>query len=317
MNDQFRIKVSIIIPTIGRPTLKDTLKSVLNQTYPNLEIIVTDDTPEGKAFEIMKKFNSSVIKYVRNERYKKGPAGNKNNGLDHITGDYFTFVDDDDVLLPDAIETSVKIAMLGYQVILGNCVNSLTGAFTGISYDKDREFSYKDFIKGFLDGEYYGFVKTDLLSNDRFYDACWGGEHLLWWKLLKRMKKGIYVNKVFKIYNAQSNDRVTFQMETFPERQVLNYYYTIVEFGEDLLNIAPKQYVRYLLRGMYFAKLANDIEKLKFFKKSIYKIKNLNLKILSFTYYLTVKYLPKNFLMRINFLVYKTIISRIKVWFRK
>jgi len=106
------IKVSVVIPTIRRNTLKETIESVLNQTYKNLEIIITDDTEDRKAYPILKPYLSDKrIKYVVNNKYMHGPAGNKNNGLDHITGEYFTFVDDDDTILPEAIEKLLKIAI--------------------------------------------------------------------------------------------------------------------------------------------------------------------------------------------------------------
>ncbi|GBD03696.1 GalNAc(5)-diNAcBac-PP-undecaprenol beta-1,3-glucosyltransferase [bacterium HR19] len=313
-----QIKVSVIVPTIGRPTLEETLKSVLSQTYSNIEIIVTDDNSNGVAYEIVKKFNTNKIKYVKNKKYKKGPSGNKNNGLDYMTGDYFTFIDDDDLLVPESIKTFVDIASLGYDVVIANCLNSLTGTFTGISPGKDIEFTYEDFLRGFLDGEYIIFSKSSLVGNERFYDDCWGGEHLLWWKILKKMKKGYYIDKPLRIYNVQTPDRVTFQMEKYPERQMLSYYYTIIEFGADLLNISPnKQFIRYLLRGIYFSKLANDTKMLKFFRKSIDKVPNISLKILSLIYYFIVKYSSKTNLIKFNSFLYKILIPKIKAWFKQ
>lgn len=311
-------KVSIIVPTIGRASLRNTLASILNQSYQNLEIIVTDDTPEGKAYPIVKEFNSEKIKYVKNEKYKRGPSGNKNNGLDFITGDYFTFVDDDDVILPEAIETLIKVAEeKGYSIVIANCLDSETGKYTGLSYGKDLEWTYEDWLKGYLDGEYFGLVATDLLGSDRFNDECWGAELLLWWKILKKAKKGYYLDRALKIYSTIGSDRVTYKMEKFSERQVLSYYYILKEFGEDLLKVNPKQYARYLLRGIYFAKIADDLSKLNFFKESISKIENLWLKMLVSSYYWFCILSPKNLLVKLNAFLYKSIIPFVKAWFRK
>ncbi len=289
-------KVSIIVPTVGRSSLRDTLKSLLAQTYKNLEIIVTDDTKEGKAYEIVKEFPMDKIKYVKNEKYMHGPTGNKNNGLDHITGEYFTIVDDDDQLLPEAIETLIKHAEeKNYPIVIANCLDLQTGKFTGFSYGKDMEWTYEDVLSGYLDGEYFGIVATYLLNNERFRDDTWGAELLLWFKILKKIKKGYYIDKALRLYNTVYSDKVTLQIERYPERQVLNYYYTILEFGEDLLKINQKQYVRRILRGMYFAKLVGDIDKLKFFKESLKNINHKTLKLFSYLYYLFVRVVPKNF----------------------
>jgi glycosyltransferase involved in cell wall biosynthesis len=68
-------KVSVIIPAIGRESLIRTLESVLNQTYQNIEIIITDDTEEGKAKPLIERYLTDPrIKYVINTKYKHGPS---------------------------------------------------------------------------------------------------------------------------------------------------------------------------------------------------------------------------------------------------
>ena len=93
--------VSVIIPTCDRPVLfRKALESVLAQDYENIkEIIVTDDGSGGETREIAGKFrkeNGKII-YSRNSKYKKGPNGNKQNGLDLATGDFIATLDDDDL----------------------------------------------------------------------------------------------------------------------------------------------------------------------------------------------------------------------------
>jgi GalNAc5-diNAcBac-PP-undecaprenol beta-1,3-glucosyltransferase len=299
-------KISIIIPTIGRPSLIKTLESILKQSYTNWEIIITDDTKEGKAFNIVKNFLSSNIKYVKNNKYTPGPSGNKNNGLDHINGDFFTFVDDDDELLPQSLEILIKYTQEKYDVVISNCKNKLTQEFTALSPGENKEFSYYDFLSGVLDGEYFILTKSSLIGNNRFCDSCWGGEHLFWWKIFKQMRKGIYIDKALKIYNPATPNSVTAQMEKFPERQVLNYYYTILEFGYDLLEINPKQYIRYILRGLYFAKLANDLEKVNFFLKEINNIPDHKLKLFAFFIGYSFNLFPKTLVRNIVKLLYNT-----------
>lgn len=139
-------KVSVIIPTIGRESLIRTLESVLNQTYQNLEIIITDDTEEGKAKPLIEKYLTDPrIKYVTNTKYKHGPSGNKNNGLDHITGEYFTMVDDDDIIMPNAIEEVLNVAIKGnYSIVCADCVDNIEGKFIGIHHETSEEFLLGD-----------------------------------------------------------------------------------------------------------------------------------------------------------------------------
>ncbi len=100
--------VSIIIPTYNRANLvQRAIKSVLTQTYKNIEIIVVDDGSEDNTEEIVREFNDERIKYIRNKE-NKGVAASRNIGLKFSKGKYITFLDSDDEFLPEKIEKQVE-----------------------------------------------------------------------------------------------------------------------------------------------------------------------------------------------------------------
>lgn len=266
-------KVSIIIPSIGRESLIRTLESVLNQTYQNLEIIITDDTEEGKAKPLIEKYLTDPrIKYVINTKYKHGPSGNKNNGLDHITGEYFTIVDDDDIILPNAIEELLNVAIRGnYSIVFANCVDNIEGKFTGLHYGKDEEVSWVDFLCGPYEGAYFGITKTSILENNRFNDECWGGEGILWLRLWKKVGFGFYLHKALKVYSIDNQDRVTFQYVEKAKRTYLNYVLFLQEFGDDIKHCCPKNFIRFSLPGIYYSVLAREYKQA--FKMCIASVK--------------------------------------------
>jgi len=253
-------KVSVIIPTIGRESLIRTLESVLNQTYQNLEIIITDDTEGGKAKPLIERYLTDPrIKYVINTKYKHGPSGNKNNGLDNITGDYFTIVDDDDIIMPNAIEELLNVAVRGnYSIVFANCVDNVEGKFTGLHYGKDEEVSWVDCLCERYEGEYFGIIKTSILENDRLCDECWGGEGILWLRLLKRARVGFYLHKALRVYSIDNQDRVSFQYIEKAKRTYLNYVLFLQEFEEDFKHFCPKNFIRLSLIGIYFSALAGE-----------------------------------------------------------
>lgn len=106
--------VSVIIPTYKRPdTLDRAIKSVLNQTYQNIEVVVVDDNnpdSEGRflTIEKMNEFatNSKVI-YIKHEKNKNGSAA-RNTGARVSQGKYLAFLDDDDEFLPPKIAMQVE-----------------------------------------------------------------------------------------------------------------------------------------------------------------------------------------------------------------
>lgn len=114
MSCSYMKKVSVIIPTYSRPdNLLRAIDSVLKQTYKEIEIIVVDDNGIGTLFqqETEKKIkhwiDAGTITYIRHKINKNGSAA-RNSGLQIFSGEYFTFLDDDDYLYPSKIEKQVQ-----------------------------------------------------------------------------------------------------------------------------------------------------------------------------------------------------------------
>ena len=103
--------VSVIIATYRRSLeLKRAIQSVINQTYQNVEIIVIDDNANEQWNSIvsdiinllLNKTSMSIKKIVNASNL--GSAKTRNRGIEESTGDYITFLDDDDYYLPEKIE---------------------------------------------------------------------------------------------------------------------------------------------------------------------------------------------------------------------
>lgn len=101
--------VSVIIPTYNRAnSLERAIKSVINQTYKNLEIIVVDDNSTDNTEEIVKSFSDDRIKYVRHFQ-NKGSSSARNTGIKNSQGEFIAFLDSDDEYLPEKIEKSIQV----------------------------------------------------------------------------------------------------------------------------------------------------------------------------------------------------------------
>ncbi|MCM8760183.1 MAG: glycosyltransferase, partial [Candidatus Omnitrophica bacterium] len=104
-------KISIIVATYNPPLkiLKDTIGSVLSQTYTNWELCIADGKSNPDVCKILEEFRSkdSRIKVVFLKE-NKGIAGNFNEGLYLATGDYISFLDHDDMLSVNALFEVVK-----------------------------------------------------------------------------------------------------------------------------------------------------------------------------------------------------------------
>ena len=92
-------KVTVIVPAYNlQDYLGDCLKSIVNQTYLNLEVIVIDDGSTDNTAQIGLQFDhqDSRIKVISQKH--QGVASARNNGLQNATGEFITFVDGDDFI---------------------------------------------------------------------------------------------------------------------------------------------------------------------------------------------------------------------------
>lgn len=114
MNDRAnsdRPLVSVVLPTYGRPELvREAVASVDEQTYPNVELLVVDDcspTPIEPVLKALSLKASLDIRVLRHEENRGGNAA-RNTGIRAATGEYVSFLDDDDRWEPDKLERQVR-----------------------------------------------------------------------------------------------------------------------------------------------------------------------------------------------------------------
>jgi glycosyltransferase involved in cell wall biosynthesis len=118
--------VSVIIPTYNQARLlKRTVESVLNQTYPNIEVVVVDDGSTDGTSEVIDniikdlRFKNKKIIYIRQEN--KGGTSARNTGFMASKGEYINFLDHDDLFFPEKIEKQLKVLFNYHKAGLVHC----------------------------------------------------------------------------------------------------------------------------------------------------------------------------------------------------
>lgn len=101
--------VSVIIPTYNREHLIGrSIRSVLNQTYKEFEVIVVDDGSTDNTMNVVSSFNDPRIRYIRHEN-NLGGAIARNTGITASRGEYIAFQDSDDEWLSEKLEKQMQI----------------------------------------------------------------------------------------------------------------------------------------------------------------------------------------------------------------
>lgn len=100
--------VTVFIPLYNCEVyIRETLESIINQTYSNLEILIVDDGSTDDSIEIVKSYKDSRIRLLQNGENKGIPFA-RNVGLDEAKGKYLAIMDSDDIAYLNRIKKQVN-----------------------------------------------------------------------------------------------------------------------------------------------------------------------------------------------------------------
>jgi glycosyltransferase involved in cell wall biosynthesis len=169
-------RVSVVVPTHDRADLVlGAVRSVLGQTFRDLEVVVVDDGSTDGTGERLEAISDSRLRYVRQDR--AGPSAARNNGVRHAGGGLVTFLDSDDLAFPRWVETLASLAE-GTETAIARC-GVLRLDDRGIIRDVIFPHSPEDFegwIHAFLPGT-YALARELFEEIGGFTDTLTFGEH--------------------------------------------------------------------------------------------------------------------------------------------
>lgn len=132
--------VSVIIPTYNHGRfIGEAIESVLNQTYPNFEIIIIDNYSEDNTEEVVTSYQDDRIKYLKFKNHGI-IAASRNHGIKRARGDFIAFLDSDDIWLPHKIEKQINLfeiwnetamAYTRFKIIEGDKISNIVFPKTG------------------------------------------------------------------------------------------------------------------------------------------------------------------------------------------
>lgn len=197
--------VSVIIPVYNcERYLAQSIDSVLNQTYPNLETIVIDDGSTDKSPSIVKSFGPKVRLLSQPNR---GIGSARNLGINNANGDFFAFHDADDLMEKKRIEKQIKIFKenTGVDIVFG-CVKQF------FDPDIDQEIKRNKFCPDqIMVGKVAGtlLVKRNSFFRVGFFGTHWKtGEFIDWYSKAKECElRDEVINDVVLFRRIHANNQ--------------------------------------------------------------------------------------------------------------
>ena len=147
--------VSIVMPSYNtEPFIAESIQSVLQQSYPNWELIIVDDCSTDNTDEVVESYLSDArIKYLKNEK-NSGAAVSRNKALREAKGRWIAFLDSDDLWMPEKLEKQI-----------------------GFMEKKGYHFSYTNYAEIDTEGKRNGITVTGpkKITKKGMYNYCWPG----------------------------------------------------------------------------------------------------------------------------------------------
>ena len=177
-------KISAVMALYNTPYhyLEVTVKSILEQTFSDFELIIIDDASSMKYEAFLKEFNDDRIKYVKLEK-NAGPGHARNVGIKMAQGEYVAITDSDDVYMPQRFELQKKFFEQHPEVSLTGCTfrfsNRKKLSFVPIGEENIKMFML---FNSPLNNSTIMFRREEFVQKDLYYieDINFGEDYELW-----------------------------------------------------------------------------------------------------------------------------------------
>lgn len=188
------MKISVIMPVFNAEKyLENAIKSILNQTYTDFELIIINDKSTDSSFKIIsdfKKIDTRII--IINNDSNLGPALSRNKGIDIANGEYIALMDADDI--SKSYRFKKQVAILEENKDIGLCGSWFTLFGDKIETQVIKHFETHEELKvNFLKDCYIGnptvLVRKNLVLNEKFNPEFVPIEdYELWSRLINKTK---------------------------------------------------------------------------------------------------------------------------------
>ncbi len=196
--------VSIIMPTYNSEnTVKESISSVLQQTYSNWELIISDDNSTDQTVEVVKNFDDPRIK-VHQLTHNGGAGVARNNSIEKANGRYIAFLDSDDLWLPRKLEKQIEyMEKNGYALTYSSYqVFDNTGTIGTIT--PPQSITYNELIYSNVIGCLTAVYNADMIGK-RYMPLIRKRQDMgLWLSILRDIDKAYAINEVLARYRKDS-----------------------------------------------------------------------------------------------------------------
>ena len=275
-------KVSIIVPVFNvEKYLERCVKSLLNQTYQNIEIILIDDGSTDKSGEILDQYAAKDHRIEVYHIQNSGVSTARNVGLKYALGEFITFVDSDDTVSLDMYDVLIDQFLKKKDIDIVHCgyeKRRLDGSSkmvigTNQKYCFDRTEGMLHFIKGdlFTGALWNKMYRKEIINNLEFDETIKINEDVLFnFYAFKNARESVLIDRPLYHYYERENasTKRTDNQKKISDCTLVAKTIYLESTGKNYEVIARSKYIKQLM-NLYRAYLFQSIHKTRSDRKRI------------------------------------------------
>lgn len=233
--------VSIVIPYYKKKEyIKQSIKSVLNQTYKNFEIIIIYDDEELQDLDYLKdlvKLDRRIF-LIRNKK-KLGAGLSRNIGIKSSKGKYIAFLDADDYWKKDKLKTQIRFMKINKHIVSHTSYQILNQKNKINLIRKARSFfKIEDLLYSCDIGLSTVVLKRNVISNNiKFPNIKTKEDFVLWLKILKKKIPIIAIDKNLSCWRKLNNSLSSSTIQKIFDGYRVYYIYMNYGIFRSILNL--------------------------------------------------------------------------------
>ena len=230
-----KIKIDIILPNFNSSdSIKETIKSIIDQTFKNWKLIIVDDCSDKKTKTILKKFSKNKKIKIFWLKKNKGAGYCRNYAIKKSKSPYLAFIDSDDIWKKDKLETQLRFmennnylfTYTNYETF-GKKIRFVTPA---------KEYDFKKFINDTSICTSTMIVKRNILKNIEFTNSEICEDYFFKCKILK-ICNAYCLDDFLTKYRIRKNSLQSSSLKNFYWIWKINKEYNKFNFLKNLFSL--------------------------------------------------------------------------------
>lgn len=218
--------VSVIMPVYNSEKfIKETVYSILNQTYKNMELIAVIDAPTDHTVDIIESIHDPRMRLFYNSK-NKGISYTTNKGIKEANGKYIALMDHDDIAVPDRLQAQVDFLEEHEEIDILGGANCTIDAEGNIVTPTDVPRFNPKYIKALLHFQSAVHNSTTMMRKDfidknhlSYKENCYGMQDFRFFMESSKVGQITSLNKLLNCWRSHEHNTTKYALTVYKEKR--------------------------------------------------------------------------------------------------